>query len=290
MSELLLETLVVPFADFAFMRRALAAVLALALGTAPIGVFLVLRRMSLVGDATAHAVLPGAAIGFLIAGPTLLAMGIGGAVAALAVALAAGFVSRRTLLREDASFAAFYLLALAIGVLVVSVRGSQVDLMHLLFGSILGVDDAGLLLIAASATATLLVVAGGYRALVAETVDPGFLQRQRGGRHWHLVLLALLVSNLVAAFQVLGTLMAVGMTMLPAAAARLWGLGLAATFAVATGFALCAGVTGLLLSFHFDLPSGPTIVLAAGGCYLGSLAIAPLLRLRGGFRIRHREA
>ena len=284
------DLLLGPFLEFAFMRRALAAVVALALGSAPVGVFLVLRRMSLVGDATAHAVLPGVALGFLVAGPSLAAMGAGGFAAALAVALGAGLVARRTLLREDASFAAFYLLALALGVLLVSLHGTQVDLMHVLFGTILAVDDAGLRLVAGVASATLALLALGYRAFVVDALDPGFLRRYGGGERWHLLFLALLVANLVAAFQVLGTLMAVGLMMLPAAAARLWGLALGATLALAAGLALVAGLAGLLLSFHLDLPSGPTIVLAAGVLHLASLAATPLLGPQGRLRLRHREA
>jgi zinc/manganese transport system permease protein len=283
------DWIVAPFAEFAFMRRALVAIVALALGTAPIGVFLLLRRMTLVGDATAHAVLPGAAVGFLLAGPAVLAMGAGGIVAAVAVGLAAGIVARRTVLREDASFAAFYLLALAAGVLLVSLGGSPVDLMHLLFGSILAVDADGLLLVASTSSVTLLVLAIGYRALVADTVDPGFLRRLRRDAHWNLALLALLAVNLVAAFQVLGTLMAVGLMVLPAAAARLWQRSLPVTLVLATLLALTSGVAGLLVSYHLDLPSGPMIVLTAGAAYLVSLAAAPILA-DGALRWRHREA
>ncbi|MFP3802283.1 metal ABC transporter permease, partial [Paraburkholderia sp. SIMBA_027] len=95
------------------------------------GVFLMLRRMSLVGDAMSHAVLPGAAIGYLVAGSlSLTAMGIGGLVAGLSVALLSGVVSRVTVLQEDASFASFYLISLALGVLIVSLRGSNIDLLH----------------------------------------------------------------------------------------------------------------------------------------------------------------
>src|SRR5699024_8233509 len=109
--------LVEPFQLFGFMRRALVAVVALALGCAPIGVLLVLRRMSLVGDALSHAVLPGAALGFLVGGLSLFYLGLGGLLAGLVVALLSGAVSRLTPQREDASFAAFYLISLALGVL-----------------------------------------------------------------------------------------------------------------------------------------------------------------------------
>jgi hypothetical protein len=148
-----------PFADFAFMRRALVATLALALGCGPVGVVLVLRRMSLVGDSMSHAVLPGAAVGFLVSGLSLPAMSVGGFVAGMAVALLAGVVTRYTGQREDASFAAFYLISLAAGVVLVSARGSSVDLMHVLFGTVLAVDDGALILVAAITTLTLLVLA-----------------------------------------------------------------------------------------------------------------------------------
>src|SRR5919108_245536 len=107
-----------PFAEFGFMRRGLVGCLALALGCGPIGTILVIRRMSLMGDALSHAVLPGAALGFIFAGLWLPAMTLGGVAVGLAVALLSGLVTRLTPLREDASFAAFYLISLALGVLM----------------------------------------------------------------------------------------------------------------------------------------------------------------------------
>ena len=117
------------------MRRALVGVCALALGAGPIGVFLMLRRMSLVGDAMAHAILPGAAIGFLISGLNLFAMTAGGLIAGFVVALLAGLSRASTELKEDASLAVFFLISLAVGVTIVSVRGTNIDLLHFLFGT-----------------------------------------------------------------------------------------------------------------------------------------------------------
>jgi zinc/manganese transport system permease protein len=264
--------LLYPFIEFSFMRRAFVATLALALGSAPIGCLLVLRRMSLVGDAMAHAVMPGAAVGFLLAGMSLPAMSAGGFVAALLVALASGLVTRSTPQREDATFAAFYLIALALGVLLVSLRGSQVDLMHMLFGSVLAVDDAALLQIAGVTSVTLWALALLYRPLVLESCDPGFLRNVGGcGSLVHAVFLVLLVANLVSAFQALGTLMAVGLMMLPAAAARFWVSGLAPMAALSVSIGALCGAAGLLLSFHAELPSGPCIVLACGVAYIASV-------------------
>jgi zinc/manganese transport system permease protein len=261
-----------PFAEFGFMRRALVGCLALALGCGPIGTILVIRRMSLMGDALSHAVLPGVALGFILAGLSVPAMSFGGVAAGLAVALLSGLVTRLTPLREDASFAAFYLISLALGVMLVSTHGSNVDLLHLLFGSILAVDNTALLLIGAIATLSLLVLAVIYRPLVVDCFDPGFL-RTLGGRGGlvHTLFLALVVLNLVAGFQALGTLMAVGLMMLPAAAARFWVRELWLLSAASSALALASALFGLLLSYHLDMPSGPAIVLVAGLAYLASL-------------------
>ena len=157
------------------MRRALVGLLALSLGAPPIGVFLMLRRMSLMGDAMSHAILPGAAIGFLLGGLSLFAMSLGGFVAGLAVALAAGLVARSTILREDASLAAFYLVSLALGVMIVSIRGSNIDLLHVLFGTVLALDDTALILVAAKTTLSLTPLRH-LPSLVLECFDPQFLR------------------------------------------------------------------------------------------------------------------
>jgi len=153
------DLLTQPFIEFSFMRRALVGCLALSIGAPPVGVFLVLRRMSLMGDAMSHAILPGAAIGYLIAGLSLFAMSTGGLIAGIVVAVLAGIVARSTVLREDASLAAFYLVSLAAGVLIVSVRGSSIDLLHVLFGTVLALDDPALILIGAIATVTMTALA-----------------------------------------------------------------------------------------------------------------------------------
>ena len=273
----LYSALVAPFIEYGFMRRALVASIALGLGSGPVGVLLMLRRMSLVGDAMSHAVLPGAAIGFLIAGGVSLpAMGLGGLVAGLSVALLSGLVSRTTPLREDASFASFYLASLALGVLIVSLRGSNMDLLHVLFGTILAIDATALYLVGSIASLTLVILAVVYRPLVAECFDPGFL-RAVGGRGplYHFLFLFLVVINLVAGFQALGTLMAVGLMMLPAVVAQLWARTLPIMLLIATSTAALSGLIGLLVSFHFGFASGPTIILTASLIYGASLLISP---------------
>lgn len=266
--------LIAPFIEFDFMRRALVGASVLALSAAPIGVFLMLRRMSLVGDAMAHAILPGAALGYLIAGLSLGAMTLGGLVAGFAVALLAGLIARITRLREDASLAAFYLMSLALGVTLISARGSNIDLLHVLFGSVLALDDQALILIGGVATVTLVTLAIIIRPLVMESIDPVFLRSvSRAGAPAHLAFLALAVLNLVGGFQALGTLLAVGLMMLPAIAARFWAKTLTGMIVVATLIGIVATYAGLLLSYHLGLASGPTIILVAGVLYLLSIVI-----------------
>lgn len=281
--------LIDPFVEYGFMRRALVACVCLGLGSGPVGVLLMLRRMSLVGDAMSHAVLPGAAIGFLVAGGlSMSAMGLGGVIAGLAVALLSGLVSRTSVLREDASFASFYLTSLAAGVLIVSLRGSNIDLLHVLFGTILAIDAAALYLVGCIASLTLVILAVVYRPLIAECFDPGFLRAVGGrGPAYHLLFLFLVVINLVAGFQALGTLMAVGLMMLPAAVSQLWARTLPVMVVIAAGTAIVSGLVGLLISFHFGFASGPTIILTASLIYGVSLFIGPSEALRRHFTRPH---
>ena len=263
------EALFAPFAEFAFMRRALVATLALSLSAAPLGVFLTLRRMSLLGDALSHAVLPGVAIGFMVSGLSLTAMALGGVLAGMLVAGIAGAVSRFTALKE---------VALALGVTLISSHGTQLNLLHILFGSALGVDPSGLLLVAGVASVSVLLLALMYRGLVLETFDPVFMSAHRKGVPswlWQQGFLMLVVINLVAGFQTLGTLMAVGLMMLPAVSSRLWHDTLPAQLVNASVQAMLASAAGLLLSYHLDTPSGPTIIACAGALYALSLLFAP---------------
>ena len=254
-----------PFADFGFMRRALLGCIAISVGATPVGVFLMLRHMSLTGDAMAHAILPGAAIGYLVSGLSLGAMTIGGLIAGMIVALASGFVARVTSLREDASLAAFYLISLALGVLIVSTHGNNVDLMHVLFGTVLALDDTALILLCFFASLSVITLAILFRPLVLECADPQFLRSvSRLSGFTHFTFLALVVMNLVGGFHALGTLMAVGIMILPGATARFWAESIAGLIAVAALAAMLSSLIGLLLSFHYSLPSGPAIILIAG--------------------------
>ncbi len=266
------DLLIAPFVDYEFMRRALAGAVVIAIGGAPVGVFLMLRRMSLMGDTMAHAILPGAAIGFLLSGLNLFAMTAGGLIAGLAVALSAGAVARLTQLKEDAALAAFFLVSLALGVTIVSMRGTNVDLLNFLFGSVLALDNETLLMMATITTISLVVFAVIWRPLVLESVDPGFLRSvSRAGGPAHIAYLMLVVMNLVAGFFALGTILSVGIMIVPAAIGRFWARDVSTMILVAIGAGVFSGVAGLVISFHAGTPSGPTISLVAGALYILSV-------------------
>jgi zinc/manganese transport system permease protein len=272
-----------PFTSFLFMKRALVACIALSLGCAPIGVLLVLRRMSLMGDALSHSILPGVALGYMVAGLSLPIMGIGGFAAGLVIAFLATLVSRYTVLKEDASFVGFYLLALSAGAIIISAVGSSVDLLHILFGQILAITPNTLILMAGISTVTIGVLSIIYRPLMIECYDPIYMRSIGAyGAFYHIVFMMLVVLNMIAAFQALGTLMALGMMMMPAVTARFWGREVWSLFIISLGIALLSGLTGLLVSYHYKLPSGPSIILVAGILYLVSI----LLGTQGSIRSR----
>ncbi|MDX5377425.1 MAG: metal ABC transporter permease [Halomonas sp.] len=280
MMELLHEWLVAPF-DYGFMRRAAVAGLALSLAAPPMGVFLMLRGMSLIGDAMAHAILPGVALGFLLAGFSLPIMSLGGVLSGLLIAVLAGSVSQMTGHREDSAMASFFLISLAAGVMLVSLGGSSVDLTHVLFGSILAVNSTALLLIASISSVIVITLALIFRALVVECLDPLFLRGQgMQGSLVHGVFLGLVVLNLTAGFQTLGTLMAVGLMMLPATTARFWSKRLEGLITIAVLLAAFASLGGLLLSYHLSVPSGPAIILLAGVGYVLSALLGRYHSLR----------
>lgn len=270
----MLELFVEPFVKFEFMRRAMFGCLVIAAGASPLGVFLMLRRMSLTGDVMAHAILPGAAIGYLVGGFSLSALTFGGIIAGFVVALLSGLIARTTILKEDASLATFYLISLALGVLIISIRGDNIDLIHILFGSVLALNDGALLLLCSVTTFTMLSLALLFRLILMESVDPQFLASlSRLGAVAHYSFLALVVLNLVAGFHAMGSLMIIGIMLLPAATARFWARSVGTLILIAFLTSAASSLLGLLASFHFSVPSGPAIILTAGLLYLISLFI-----------------
>jgi len=263
--------------SFAFMRRAFVVTTVLSASVAPVGAFLVLRRLSLAGEAMAHAITPGVVIGFVVAGLSVMSLLIGGLIAGVGVAILTALLARKTILRSDASLASLYLIALAAGIFILSAAGSAVPLKSFLFGSILGIGDPSMILVGAVATVTLVSFAVLLRPLIVSTCDPVFFEAQMK-RPWLVeqAFMLLLVLNLLAAFKTLGTLMAVGLMILPATAARYWSSTITAQLGLTFAFALLSCWVGLTLSYVFpETPSGPAIVLVAGGIFAISALLGP---------------
>jgi zinc/manganese transport system permease protein len=290
----LLSLLFDPFIDFQFMSRALIGCATLSLGSAPIGVFLMLRRMSLTGDAMAHAILPGVALAYLMSGLSVVAMTIGGLVAGLLVAMLAGATALRTKSGEDSTLAAFYLGSLALGVLLISAKGSNIDLLHVLFGTALALDNVALTLLLVTCLVSLLLLMIIYRPLVLGSLDKDYLDSfGSSGKIAHLAFMFLVVANLVAGFHALGTLMAVGLMILPACIARFWTRKLEPMLLLSIALSVVACWAGLLLSYYFGFPTSPSIVLLLAACYSISVVISPvngvLVRCRTAPSFNHKD-
>ncbi len=256
--------LISPFVKFAFMQRALIACIVLSIGSAPLGFFMNQRRMALVSDAMSHAILPGVAIAFLVAGLSVWSLTIGGLIAGTVIALFSVFLSRHTKIKEDAVFTLMFLLSLTSGIVILSFKGSSIDLMHILFGDILAIDRDGLIFMTGVAIITLYSLAFIYRGLVLDCFDPDYLMASGRGRWTRQIFFVLFVINLVSAFQALGTLMALGLMLLPAIASGFWTTRVNTAILLGVGIALLSSYVGLLVSYHTNTPSGPVVVMICG--------------------------
>src|SRR5216684_2675168 len=248
------SALAAPFSEYAFMRSALVACMALAVASGPLGTLLLLRRMGLVGDVLSHAVMPGAAVGFAFAGSALAVLSTGGLITGVAVVLLMILGTCFGAQREDASLAAFYFASIGVGVLIVSLRGTN-----------LAIDVPALILIVAIASVVVAVLALIFRPLAIQSFDPAFLRTMGGSDStYRAIFLVLVVLDLVAGFQAFGTLLAGVPLLLPAAAARCW----------AQRIGPAAGYAGLLVSYHLNVPSGPAIACAAALIYAVSALVS----------------
>ena len=262
--------------EFDFLRQALFINLITGVVTAPLGVYLVLRRMTLMGDALSHALLPGVAVSYFFFGLSVPAMTLGGFLAGSLIVLFTVWAQKHSPLKEDSNFAAFYLLSLSIGVLAISLRGNSVDLMHILFGSPLTVSQEGLNTTIFVCISVGIVFWIFHRFFLLEIFDPTYLE-SRGFRPtvYQTLFLILVVACLVVSFQTNGTLLAMGQLVLPGIIGRLWSQKIR-TIAIIAIFSSCMGsAIGLFLSFQFDWPLGPSTLILWGLTYLISLVINP---------------
>jgi len=266
------DTLIEPALEGADIYRAIAAAVAISLSGAPLGVFLVLRRMSLSGDVYTHTLLPGVAVAFLIAGESMTTMIVGGLASGLIVACLAGLVARYTVLREDAALASFYMISLSVGMVLLAGHTDAEELLHVLFGDVFAIDGVSLAVIGAVSSLTLFVLAMMWRALVIESYDPVFFASVNGiGTIMHMTFIILVILNLVIGATALGTVMAIGLMTVPGASARFWSRDLSVIVGLSIAIALTSSFAGILAAARFDLPAGPTIIFVSGGWFVVSI-------------------
>lgn len=282
----LLQWLTDPF-QYQFVARGLGMALLLGVAGGLVGCILLLRRIVLMADSFGHSLLPGIGLAYLFLGPGIVSLFIGAVIAGLFTSLMSGIVNRLTRLKEDAAFGSLFVLCFAAGVALMSRIAAPMDLLHYLFGNILGVTAADLHLVFATTGITVLAACICYRALAMETFDATF-HRASGGRSFltHLGILVAVVINLVAALQAVGMVLALGMFILPAVTAYLWCERFGSMLLLAAGYGGVMSCVGLLASYHLNLPSGACMVGSLGLGYVASLVLSPRHGLLGRLWVR----
>jgi zinc/manganese transport system permease protein len=256
------DVFVSPFVEYNFMQKALLSCLFLSFSAVPLGVFLLLRGLSLVGDSLSHGILPGIALAAIFYGLAPIPLFIGGIIAGLIVAFFANILSEKSIIPEDASFTFLYSISLALGVIILYYHGANVNILHLLFGSVLGIENQAFLLIVAICLVTTFFLCKYRKHLLMLCFDPLLFQvAKKNYKPLMFIFLSLVVANLVASYQAIGTLLALGLMMLPAISARLLCNHYRNLFLVSQLLGCLGCYMGLLLSYHADLPSGPSIII-----------------------------
>lgn len=256
--------LVEPFLEFEFLRRAFFEAVILSLSFSVVGLFLVTRRLSLIGDTLSHAMLPGVVVAFLWFGPGFLALFLGGWLTSFVLLALAAWLARNRRLEADAVLALFAVFSVAAGVLLASRTRTTTEILHLLFGNILAIDGGLLAFSALIGALTWAAFLGGYRLAFAALVDPAFFDSLRRLRGWKTAaLLALFAANLSIGFAGLGAMMTVGLLIVPSLAGRKLATSPLGIVGASSLFAVLVSFAGVVLSFHAELPSGPAIVVMA---------------------------
>lgn len=268
----MLTALTAPLA-YGFMQRGMAASVIVGVLCAIVGCYVVLRGMAFLGDAMAHAILPGVAIAYLLQGNLL----IGGLVAAIIVALGIGFFARNGAIKEDTAIGILFAAALSLGVLLIStIKTYAVDLTHILFGNVLGVSTTDLVVTAGLALVVLLAVLLLYKEFLVVSFDPVLASTLRlPANLLRNLLLILLALTVVVSLQTVGVGLVAAMLVTPGATAYLLARRLPAMMVIAAACGAFSSLAGLYLSFYLNVASGAAVVLVATGVFLLVFMLAP---------------
>jgi ABC-type Mn2+/Zn2+ transport system permease subunit len=265
----LFDFILQPF-SYDFMLRGLAASVIVGIVCAVVGVYVVLRGMAFFGDALAHAVLPGVALGYLLSGGSRDSLFWWALGAAVLVALAVGRISKNAAIREDTAIGILFASMFALGIaLISSVRSYSVDLSHFLFGNVLGVSTHDLLLTAVFGGVVLVTILLFYKEFLVLSFDPVLATTLRlPSGLLNNILLILMALTVSVAMQTVGVALMVAMLVTPAATASLLTRRLWQGMVVSAGIGAFSAVMGLFLSYYFNIVSGSAIVLTATTIFL----------------------
>lgn len=279
------DVLLQPF-TYAFMQRALIAVVLVGITSGVIGCYVVIRGMSFYADAMSHSILPGVAIAYIISGgATGGALFVGGLVAGLASALGIGWLTRGERLKEDTAIGIVFVAMYALGIAIISSdqRAYGRDLVHILFGNVLGIQPSDLWLMAGCTVFVLLVVLLLFKELQIISFDPTLaLTMKLPAEAFRLGLLGLIAVTIIASLQVVGAALMLAMLIVPSAAAQMLAKRLHHMMMIAAVLGGVCGALGLLLSYHLDIAAGPSIVLTTTTAFA---VIFIAVRVR--FRLQH---
>ncbi|MBE2217724.1 MAG: metal ABC transporter permease [Ignavibacteria bacterium] len=263
--------------QYEFIQRALIASITIGISCGLIGTYIMLRRMSLIGDALAHAVLPGVVVSFMVAGKSEIALFIGAVVSGIVTVLLIGFVNRNSKIKEDTSIGIIFTGAFALGILLVSqLKQVHIDLSSYLFGDVLGVSTGDITLSLIIMVVIILCILLFYKQLLLTSFDPTMaLTIGISTTIVHYMLMTLLSMSIVAGLQSVGVILIIAMLITPPATAYLLSNNLKKILFLSPMFGTISAVAGLYLSYHFNFASGASIVLVAVALFLLAFLFSP---------------
>jgi len=267
--------------DFQFLQNALITSVMVGISAGIIGSFIILRGMSLMGDAISHAVLPGVAISFMLGSSYV----IGATVFGMASAALIGFVTKHSRLKNDTAIGIVFSAFFALGIILISFARSSTDLYHILFGNVLAVRDSDMFLTAAVLIIVLIAVPLFYKQLKLTSFAPTIAKSYGwniSAINYGLMFLLTLVA--VTSLQTVGTILVIAMLITPAATAYQLTDKLIVMIVLSTVFGTLSSIVGLYFSYSYNLPSGATIVMAAAMFFIVAFIFAPKKGLVGQLR------
>ncbi|MBD2504638.1 metal ABC transporter permease [Anabaena azotica] len=269
----MLEALIEPL-QYGFMQRSLVIAILVGLLCAVVGSYLMVQRLALLGDAISHSVLPGLAIAFMIGANIFVGAFIAGVMSTMAIA----WIRTRSPIKEDAAMGIVFSAFFALGVTLITViqKDNKIDLNHFLFGNILGVTIDEVRDTAIIAAIVLIVVILLYKELLFYTFDP--LGAQAAGlpvNKLNFGLMLLIALTIVASMKAVGVILVLSLLITPGATAYLLVKRLHQVMFLGAGIGVFSSISGMYLSYFYNLPSGPAIVLVVSGLFLLALLFSP---------------